>query len=126
LLSLLALWMGAMPAPTHVVGLYLAASCRDPAHPSPAVHTVIVDAGKRLFWDGRVLADIAALDAQMRAVGALPGDEQAEVHIQLRGPVNYGAVIAVLASAQRNGVRTMGVIGEGGFISDGRCATIDE
>ena len=62
----------------------------------------------------------------MRAVGALPGDEQAEVHIQPHGPVAYGDVIAVLASAQRNGVRAMAVMGEGGFVSDGRGASIDE
>ena len=63
LLSLLALWTAAMPAPTHVVALYAAAPCRGPAAPSAAVRTVVVDADNRLFWDGRALADVVTLDA---------------------------------------------------------------
>lgn len=126
LLSLLALWVGATPAPTHAVGLYLAGTCHHTDAPSPGVHTVIVEADKRLFWDGQALADMGALDARMRTLGAVPGPEQPELHVEPRGPVTYGAVVAVLASAQRNGVRTMGVLGEGGFISNWHCATIYE
>jgi biopolymer transport protein ExbD len=126
LLALLALWISATPTPTHAVALILSSRCPvEWMAEKPVIHMVVVDSDNALYWDGQALAGRAALDTRMQTVGAKPRDEQAEVLIKPHGLADFGAVVAVMASAQRNMVRKMGVDGAQPFVSDWRCAAID-
>lgn len=110
-LSLLAVWIVAIPDPQHTISLDITGSCGGPIAVEPVVHTVTIDFDGTVFWDGQALPGRAALDARMQAVAALAPADQAEVHIQPHKLASYGDVTAVLGSVQRNGVRKMGLIG---------------
>lgn len=122
-LSLLALWIAAIPNPTHSIAVDVG-GCRHPMERSArktAIHTVSVDFDDVIWWNGELVHGRAGLDARMLAIGSEPWDGQAEVHIRPSLSAGYGAVLAVMASAQRNNVRRFGVIAQASFTSDGAC-----
>lgn len=110
-LSLLAAWIVAIPNPLHVISLDITGGCGGPVTVEPVVHTVVIDFDDTVSWDDQTLPSRAALDARMRAVGALALADQPEVHIKPHRLAGYGAVTAVMGSVQRNGVRKMGLVG---------------
>lgn len=118
-LSLMALWIAAIPPPTHAVAMEIDGCVRSARE--PVVHTVAVDFDNVIWWDTQLVEGPAALDARMRAIAALPWDEQDEVHIRPSRAADYRSVVAVMASAQRNMVRKTAVIDQASFISDGIC-----
>lgn len=119
-LSLMALWIAAIPTPTHSIAMEVDGCDRAIAWSTrkPVVHIVAVDFDNVIWWDGQLIEGTASLDARMQAIGIQPADEQAEVHIRPSQVADYGAVVAVMASAQRHMVRKMGVIDKESFISD--------
>lgn len=121
LLSVLAVWIAAMPPPTHAVVIELWTCLLGPAR-EPVTHIVTVGVDGRMSWDGQPVS-AAALDARMRTIGAGDRLVQAEVLIEPHPQAGYGAVIAVLASAQRNGVVGTGLVGRDGTVSQLPCAT---
>ncbi|MEJ1935620.1 biopolymer transporter ExbD [Nostoc sp. NIES-2111] len=123
ILSLVALWIAAIPNPTHSIAVDVG-GCRHHTARSAqktAIHTVSVDFDDVIWWDGELVHGRVGLDARMLAIGNEPWDGQAEVHIRPSQNAGYGAVLAVMASAQRNNVRKFGVIAQASFTSDGAC-----
>lgn len=126
LLSLLALWMAALPKPTHAVALHLEGACPLMAGRAPHVHTLALGADGAVSWDGEAVAGPAALEARMKAVGVMTPDEQAELRILVHEAATHGAVVAVTAAAQRQGVRRLSVTdAASSFTSDGRCPAME-
>lgn len=56
------------------------------------------------------------MNAKMQEVGAMTLTDQPEIHIKPNKLVDYGAVAAVMASAQRNGVKKMGMVGNEQYV----------
>lgn len=81
----------------------------------PVVHIVAIDFDGTVYWDGRMLAGAAEVDAKLREVGALAPADQPEVHIKPNRLTDYGAVAALMASVQRHGIGKMSVVGAGPF-----------
>ena len=52
----------------------------------------------------------------MQEIGAKSLGEQPEVHIKPNKLVDYGVVAAVMASAQRNSVKKMGMVGNEQYV----------
>lgn len=126
LLSLMALWIAGMPRTTHAVAVYLSGGCPELVGEAPQVHSVVIGPDGVVSWDSSRLSNRAALDAKLQAVGAMAPHAQAQVQIRTEDDMSYGAVVAVLAAAQRNGVLRMAVSApSSSFKSDGRCASID-
>ncbi|MFG6469315.1 ExbD/TolR family protein [Roseateles sp. BYS87W] len=123
ILSLVALWVTAIPNPTHSIAVDVGGCHRSIEHRAQktAVHTVSVDFDDVTWWDGELVHGRAGLDARMLAIGSEPWDGQAEVRIRPSQVASYGAVLAVMASAQRHNVRKFGVIAQASFTSDGSC-----
>lgn len=91
----------------------------------PVVH-IGIDFDDAFYWDGQLIGSRAALSAKMRDIGAVNWDKQVEVHIRPNALASYGAVVAVLAAAQRSGVRKMDVNGLSWSSSiDWSCIAID-
>jgi len=65
--------------------------------------------GHAVNWNGKPLADRAALDAMLLEVKAQ--EPQPELHIKAQGKAKYEAVAGVLASAQRQGLTKIGIVG---------------
>ncbi|WP_431104033.1 ExbD/TolR family protein [Roseateles noduli] len=115
LLALLALWMAAVPPSLHEIGFDLPGDgCLGVTGPEgPPVHIVIIDQAGDVTWDGEVLADRAALERRMSAIGAEAIAQQPAIHVVPHKWARYGAFMAVMVAAQRNGVALVDLIGEG-------------
>lgn len=115
LLIVVALSIVAFPKPLHAIGFDIGAQCSGTKAEPPAL-TVTIDQNGVVVWEGEVLSSRAALDARMRAVGNVAAADQAEVHLWPHKGASYGAFLAVMVAAQRNGVQRIGMIGETGEI----------
>jgi biopolymer transport protein ExbD len=111
-LSLLAVWIAALPPPLHAVSLDITGHCGGSIDVEPVIHILRVDFDGTVSWNGEILSSRAALDARLQAVAAVAMTNQVELHVQPHKLADFGAVTAVLAAAQRNGVRKLGLIGE--------------
>ncbi|WP_431051079.1 ExbD/TolR family protein [Roseateles sp. L2-2] len=112
LLSVVALWFVALPTPLHAVGFDIFNHCGGPNGPPP-VQDVTIDQNGLVVWEGKVLSSHAELEARMRAIGKVPDGQQVEVHLWPQKGASYGTVLKVMATAQRNGVQTLGMISDG-------------
>ncbi len=83
----------------------------------PVIHTVSIDFDGRISWDDKALSGQAALNAKLREVGTIAADDQPELHIRPNKLVDYNAVAAVMAAAQRSGVVKMGILGSEQFLN---------
>ena len=115
MLVLLVMLIITIPTQLHSIGLTMGGATSPPALP-PVVHTLAIDFDGSATWDGQPLPDAAAIDARMREVGQLAADDQPVVNIKPNQLVDYNAVAAAMASAQRNGVAKMGIIGHEQFV----------
>ncbi|OWQ48601.1 hypothetical protein CDL60_01465 [Roseateles noduli] len=112
LLSVVALWFVAVPAPLHAVGFDIFNHCVGLNGPPP-VQNVTIDQNGLVVWEGEVLSSHAELEARMHAVGKVAAGQQVEVHLWPQKGASYGTVLRVMATAQRNGVQTIGMISDG-------------
>jgi len=78
----------------------------------PPFHTLAIDAGGALAWDGQALA-AAALPARLAALHADPA--RPVLHLAAAGEARYERVDEVLAQVARAGVTRMGFIGNQEF-----------
>ena len=76
----------------------------------------MIDFDGTVYWDAVALANIDAVNAKMQEVGAMPIAQQPELHIKPNKLVDYGVVAAVMASAQRNSVKKMGMVGNEQYV----------
>lgn len=109
LLVLLVMLIISIPVQLHAVNIEMpGASTPPPAKPPQVVQVDVAPAG-RYLWNGKPLADRAALEAQLREAAARP--EQPEIHVRPHRSARYDTVAAVLASAQRAGLAKIGLVG---------------
>ncbi|MBA4343541.1 MAG: biopolymer transporter ExbD, partial [Methylibium sp.] len=113
MLVLLVMLIITIPIQLHSVNLDLPAGNPPPPTKEPVVHEVFIDFDGTVFWDGTALANHQAVEAKLAEVAAEP--DQSEVHIKPNKLVEYGNVAAVMAAAQRLGVKKMGMIGNEQF-----------
>ncbi|SEK29640.1 biopolymer transport protein ExbD [Roseateles sp. YR242] len=115
MLVLLVMLIITIPIQLHSVNLDMPPP-RPNEHPvEPIVHEVAIDFDGTVFWDGQALASHAALESKLSEVTAIP--DQPEVHIKPNKLAEYGYVAAVMASAQRLGVKKMAMVGNEQFIN---------
>ncbi|RZL11026.1 MAG: biopolymer transporter ExbD [Rubrivivax sp.] len=103
-----------IPVQLHSVNLNLPTGNPPPPTVQPTVVTVDIDFDGTVTWNGEAVPNQQALDARLRQ--ASTGADQPEVHIRPNKLVEYNAVAAVLASAQRLGVTKLGVVGNEQYI----------
>lgn len=98
-----------IPIQNHVVNLSM------PTHPAsaqaekPQVVNLDISADGTIAWNDKVLADRAALEVELREAAAMA--EQPEIHLRPSKLVAYKVVAGVMATAQRLGVKKMGIVG---------------
>ncbi len=114
MLVLLIMLIITIPIQLHSVNLSMPAGTPPPAIAEPQVITIDIDFDGTVLWNGEALPDRQALEARLTQAAALP--EQPEVHIRPNKLVEYKAVAAVLASAQRLGVTKLGMVGNEQFV----------
>ncbi|MFG6449477.1 ExbD/TolR family protein [Roseateles sp. BYS180W] len=114
MLVLLVMLIITIPIQLHSVNLDMPPPSKNQPLKDPVVHEVFVDFDGTLLWDGIQLSSLAALEGKFQEVVAQA--DQPEVHIKPNKLVDYGKVAAVMASAQRLGVKKMAMRGNEQFL----------
>ena len=114
MLVLLIMLIITIPIQTHAVKLNMPVGSPPPPPVPPEVVTIEVDFDGTVIWNGQVLPDRRALEDQLRAAADKP--VQPEVHLRPNKLVKYESVAMVMASAQRLGMKKIGLIGNEQFI----------
>jgi biopolymer transport protein ExbD len=118
MLVLLIMLIITIPMQTHAVKLDLP----DPnAHPPqlqpPTVVNIEIDFDGTILWDGNPIPDRPTLEG--RLAQAAQQQPQPEFHVRPNSLVEYGYVAEVMASAQRLGVHSIGLVGNEQFTGAG-------
>jgi len=114
MLVLLIMLIITIPIQTHAVKLNMPVGIPPPPLVPPEVVTIEVDFDGTLIWNGRVLPNRQELEARLRAAAEMP--VQPEIHLRPNKLVKYESVAMVMASAQRLGMKKIGLIGNEQFI----------
>ena len=114
MLVLLIMLIITIPIQTHAVKLNMPVGTPPPPLVPPEVVTIEVDFDGTLIWNGRVVSDRQELEARLRAAAEMP--VQPEVHLRPNKLVKYESVAMVMASAQRLGLKKIGLIGNEQFM----------
>jgi biopolymer transport protein ExbD len=102
-----------IPIQTHAVKLNMPVGNPPPPTEPPQVVTLEVDFDGTLLWNGEQL-DRPTLEQRFIAAAQMP--VQPEFHLRPNKLVTYKHVAGVMASAQRNGVTKIGLIGAEQFL----------
>ena len=114
MLVLLIMLIITIPIQTHAVKLNMPVGTPPPPLVPPEVVTIEVDFDGTLIWNGRVVPDRQELEARLRAAAEQP--DQPEIHLRPNKLVKYESVAMVMASAQRLGMKKIGLIGNEQFM----------
>ena len=113
MLVLLIMLIITIPVQLHSINLDMPTGTPPPAIKKPTIVRIEIDARNLVHWNDKTLADRAELDALLQL--ASQQQPQPEVHIKPQGKAKYEAVAGVLASAQRNGLSKLGIVGSEQF-----------
>ena len=114
MLVLLIMLIITIPIQTHAVKLNMPIGTPPPPPVPPEVVTIEVDFDGTLIWNGRVVPNRQELEERLRAAAEMP--VQPEVHLRPNKLVKYESVAMVMASAQRLGMKKIGLIGNEQFL----------
>jgi biopolymer transport protein ExbD len=113
MLVLLIMLIITIPIQTHAVKLNMPVGNPPPPPTPPEVVTVEVDFDGTILWNGDAV-DRPTLETRFRSAAAQP--VQPEFHLRPNKLVTYKHVAHVMATAQRNGITKIGLIGAEQFL----------
>ena len=113
MLVLLIMLIITIPVQLHSINLDMPTGTPPPAIKKPTIVRIEIDARNVVHWNDKILTDRAELDTLLQL--ASQQQPQPEVHIKPQGKAKYEAVAGVLASAQRNGLTKLGIVGSEQF-----------
>jgi len=114
MLVLLIMLIITIPIQLHSVNLNMPVGNPPPPPKPPIVVQVDVDFDGTIYWNGQALPDRSTLETKLRDVAAQP--DQPELHLRPNKLAPYSYVAEVLSSAQRLGVRKIGLVGNEQFV----------
>jgi len=113
MLVLLIMFIITIPVMTHAVKLDMPRASNAPSMTEPVVINLEIDFDGTVLWNGTPV-DIESLEGYFRREASL--EPQPELHIRPSKRARYDVVARVLASAQRNGMRKIGFVGNEQFM----------
>ena len=113
MLVLLIMLIITIPVQLHSINLDMPSGTPPPVTKKPTTIRIDIDARNVVRWNDKSLSDRAELDALLQQ--ASQQQPQPEIHIKPQGKAKYEAVAGVLASAQRNGLTKIGIVGSEQF-----------
>ena len=103
-----------IPIQTHAVKLNMPVGASSPPPAPPEIVRIDVDVDGTIGWNGTVIQGRNELDARFAAAAQQP--TQPEVQLRPNRLVKYKVVAMVMASAQRLGLRKIGLVGNEQFL----------
>ena len=114
MLVLLIMLIITIPIQTHAVKLNMPVGNPPPPLAPPTVITIEVDFDGTVLWNGETVPDRPTLEARFKNAAAMP--DQPEFHLRPNKLVTYKHVAGVMATAQREGITKIGLIGAEQFL----------
>jgi biopolymer transport protein ExbD len=114
MLVLLIMLIISIPVQLHAVNLNMPTGNPPPPDKPPVVVRIDVHASGTVYWNGEAVPVGEVLQTKLQSVAEEA--DQPEVHLRPHKDVQYEAVAAVLAAAQRVGVKKLGVTGNEQFL----------
>jgi biopolymer transport protein ExbD len=109
MLVLLVMLIITIPIQLHTVNIEMPTGVKTAPEQLPPVVRIHINAAQQIMWNGTLLPDRAALEAQLLTVAQQSNPP--EIHVAPSGQVSYALVTSVLASAQRAGLQKVGIVG---------------
>ena len=109
MLVLLIMLIITIPAQLHSVNLDLPVAAPPTKKVEPVVIKIEVDANNQIAWNGKALASREEL--QIKLQEASQRDPQPELHVRSHAKAKYETTMAVMANAQRLGLKKLGIVG---------------
>ena len=117
MLVLLIMLIITIPIQTHAVKLDMPTGAPPPnSDVLPDVINIDIDFDGTVTWNGQVISDRQTLEWKLKTEAADKQPEQPELHVKPNKLAPYKFVAAVLASAQRLGVKKIGIVGSEQFV----------
>jgi biopolymer transport protein ExbD len=116
MLVLLVMIIITIPIQLHSVNLNMPTGNPPPPLVKPEIVKLDIDNTGAVYWNAEVVPDRATLEAKMREAAAQ--QLQPEVHLRPDKAAKYAIVAGVMASAQRNGLTKIGIVGSEQFIDE--------
>jgi biopolymer transport protein ExbD len=113
MLVLLIMLIITIPVQLHSINLDMPTGTPPPVTKKPNAVRIEIDARNVVRWNDKTLSERTELDALLQQ--ASQQQPQPEIHIKPQGKAKYEAVAGVLASAQRNGLTKLGIVGSEQF-----------
>ncbi|MBL0720873.1 biopolymer transporter ExbD [Piscinibacter sp. Jin2] len=114
MLVLLIMLIITIPIQLHSVDLNLPAPSKATKKLDPVIVSLEVDADRQVRWNGEVLAGgRPELEARLQAASLQ--QPQPELHIRSHAKAPYEVVVGVMTSAQRAGLKKLGIVGSEQF-----------
>lgn len=114
LLVLLVMLIITIPIQLHSVNIEMPGRNQPPPPSQPEIVRIDVTPGGGFVWNGEPLAGRAELEERLRNAAAAQPD-QPEIHLRPNRLAKYDSVAAALASAQRLGLKKIGLVGSEQF-----------
>lgn len=115
MLVLLIMLIITIPSQLHSVNLDMPLPSNAPKKADPVVYRVDVDANSVVSLNGKPLTSRAELELKLKEAALM--QPQPEIHIRSHAKAKYDAVAGVMASAQRNGLTKLGIVGSEQFVN---------
>jgi biopolymer transport protein ExbD len=109
LLVLIVMLIITIPVQTHAVKLDMPRANVQPPTTEPEVIDLIVDFDGTLLWNGQPVPNGDTLVSYFQEAAAK--DPQPELHLRPNKLAKYDIVAKVLATAQRKGIKNIGIVG---------------
>ena len=113
MLVLIIMLIVTLPVMTHAVKLDMPRPDNAPPPVQPEMVTIQIDYDGTILWNGSPVPNIRTLDGYFKQEAAK--DPQPQVAIRPDARARYDTVEQVMASAQRNRIEKMGLIGNEQF-----------
>jgi biopolymer transport protein ExbD len=109
MLVLIVMLIMSLPPQTHAVKLDMPVTINPPPDVPPPVIDIVVDFDGSIYWNSEQVTSGAQLQSYLRS--AARAEPRPEIHLKPNKLAKYDSVAKVLATAQRLGVKNIGILG---------------
>jgi biopolymer transport protein ExbD len=109
MLVLIVMLIMSLPPQTHAVKLDMPVTNTEPPDVPPPVVDIVVDFDGSIYWNSEVISSGDQLKSYLRQ--AAHAEPRPEIHLKPNKLAKYDSVAKVLATAQRLGVKNIGILG---------------
>jgi len=109
MLVLIVMLIMSLPPQTHAVKLDMPITNTTPPDVPPPVIDIVVDFDGSIYWNNEMITSSDTLQSYLRS--AAHAEPRPEIHLKPNKLAKYDSVAKVLATAQRLGVKNIGILG---------------